>query len=38
VRRLRLHLLIGAGVVVVLGLAAIGVVLDAGRRLRTAVN
>jgi hypothetical protein len=38
VRRLRLHLLIAAGTVLVLGLAAIGVALDAGRRLRTVVN
>ena len=37
-RRLRRHLLITAGVVVVLGLAAVGVVLGAGRRLRAVVN
>jgi hypothetical protein len=38
VKRLRRHLLITAGVVLVLGLAAVGVVLGAGRRLRTVVN
>jgi hypothetical protein len=32
------HLLIAVGVLVVLALAGLGVVLDAGRRLRTAVN
>ena len=34
-RRLRLHLFIAAGVVLVLALAAAGVAFDAGRKLRT---
>jgi hypothetical protein len=34
-KRLRLHLLIAAGVLLVLALAALGVVSGAGRRLRT---
>jgi hypothetical protein len=38
VKRLRLHVLIAVGVLVVLGLAAVGVALGAGRRLRTVVG
>jgi hypothetical protein len=35
VRRLRLHLLIAAGVLLMLALAALGVVAGARRRIRT---
>ena len=36
--RWRVRLVVAAGVVLVLTLAAVGVVFDAGRKLRTALN
>ena len=36
--RWRVRLLVAAGVVLVLTLAAVGVAFDAGRKLRTALN
>ena len=37
-KRLRRHLILTAGVVLVLALAALGVAFDAGRKVRTALN
>jgi hypothetical protein len=37
-RRLRRHLILTAGVVLVLALAALGVAFDAGRKVRTVLN
>jgi hypothetical protein len=37
-RRLRFHLFVAAGVVLVLALAAVGVAFDARRKLRLALN
>jgi|GEM_PF-4060110 hypothetical protein len=37
-RRTRFHLIVAAGVVVVLALAAVGVAFDAGRKLRIVLN
>jgi hypothetical protein len=37
-RRARLHLIVAAGVVVVLALAAVGVAFDASRKLRVVFN
>jgi hypothetical protein len=38
VRRLRRHLIVTAGVVLVLALAALGVAFDAGRKVRTVLT